>query len=350
MRSRDQVLVAWARAAAAAAVLALLVAGGVARSEGDEDDNVPPVSAPPRVAIVHGETVVTFDTATLARSGLEVEALQTQPHRVEATAYGAVLDLTDLADARGAVTAAAARVEKARAALAASSAEFKRVRALHADERNASDKALEEATARWRGDEADGRAADAALVAQLASARQRWGAVVSGWLERGSPELEALLAQRQGLVQVTLPPGTLLKSAPATATVRDGGAAAVAARLVSPAPRTDPRIQGASFYYVAPAAPGLLPGAVVEAFLPAGPAVTGVVVPAAAVVWWQGRAWVYVEDGPGRFVRREVTTDAPVPGGWFVTAGVTAGGRVVVRGAQMLLSEEGRAAVQGSEG
>ncbi len=350
MRSRDQVVVAWVRAAAAAVAVALLVAGGAARSEADDDDNVLPVSAPPRVAVVHGETVVTFDAATLARSGLEVKALPAQPHRAEAIAYGAVLDLTELADARGAVTTAAARVEKTRAALAASRAEFERVRALHADERNASDKALEDATARWRGDEADARAADAALAAQVAAALQRWGAVVSGWLERGSPELEALLAQRQRLVQVTLPPGTLLRSAPATATVRAGGGTAVAARLVSPAPRTDPRIQGASFYYAAPAALGLLPGAGVEAFLPAGPAVPGVTVPAAAVVWWQGRAWVYLEEAPGRFVRREVATDAPVPGGWFVTAGVTAGGRVVVRGAQMLLSEEGRAAIQGSEG
>lgn len=350
MKSRDQTLAAWVRVAGAAVALALLLAGGAARSAADEDDNVPPVSAPPRVAVVNGETVVTFDKATLASSGLEVAALQAQTHRAAAAAYGVVLDLAELADARGAATAAAAGVEKARAALASSRAELERVRALHAGDRNASDKALEEATARWLGDEADARAANAALSARIAGGRQRWGAVVSRWLERGSPELEALLAQRQRLVQVTLPPGTLLESPPATATVRAGGAAAVAARLVSPAPRTDPRIQGASFYYIAADAPGLLPGAVVEALLPAGSEVTGVVVPGAAVVWWLGRAWVYVEDAPGRFVRREVATDAPVPGGWFVTAGVTAGGRVVVRGAQMLLSEEGRAAVHGSEG
>ncbi|TAM48567.1 MAG: multidrug transporter [Acidobacteria bacterium] len=349
MRSRDQIVVAWARAAAAAVALALLVAGGVARSEADEDDTAPPVSAPPRVAVVNGETVVTFDRATLARSGIEAEALAAQSHQAETAAYGVVLDLTELADARGTIVAAAARVDKARVLLVASRAEFERVRTLHADDRNASDKALEEATARWRGDEADSRGANAALAAQTAAARQRWGAVVSGWLERGSSELEALLAQRLRLVQITLPPGTALPTAPATAIVRAGGDA-VSARLVSPAPRTDPQIQGASYYYAAPAAPGLLPGAVVEAFLPAGPAVKGVTVPAAAVVWWQGRAWVYLEEAPGRFVRRAVTTDAPVPGGWFVTAGVAAGSRVVVRGAQMLLSEEGRAAIQGSEG
>ncbi len=335
------------RAVAALAAALLLTASAAVVA--DEDDNVPPVSAPPRVAVVGGETVVTLDRATLARSGIEAEALAAQSHQAETAAYGVVLDLTDLADARGVIVGAAARVEKARAALAASRAEFERVRALHADGRNASDKMLEEATARWRGDEADARLADAALAAQVDAGRQRWGAVAAGWLEHGSAELDALLAQRQRLVQVTIPPGTALDRAPAIAVVRAGGAA-VPARLVSPAPRTDPRIQGASFYYAAPAAPGLLPGIALAAFLPAGPARAGVVVPAAAVVWWQGRAWVYLEEAPGRFVRRGVSTDVPVAGGLFVTSGVAAGARVVVRGAQMLLSEEGRGAVQGSEG
>ncbi len=332
-----------------AAAVALLLAFGAARGAADEDDNVPPASAPPRVAVVNGETVVTLDAATLARSGIAAEALAAQRHQEETAAYGVVLDLTELAQARGSLVVAQATAAKARAALVASRAEFERVRALHAAGRNASDKALEEADARARSDEADARAAEAALEAQAAAARQRWGTVVAGWLERGSPALDALLAQRERLVQVTAPPGAAPDPAPAAATVRADGAA-VEARLVSPAPRTDPRIQGASFYYAAPAASGLLPGAAVAAFLPIGEARTGVVVPAAAVVWWQGRAWVYVEERPGRFVRRVVATGAPVAGGLFVTGGVVAGDRVVVRGAQMLLSEEGRGAVQGSEG
>jgi len=75
-----------------------------------------------------------------------------------------------------------------------------------------------------------------------------------------------------------------------------------------------------------------------------------VVVPAAAIVWLQGRAWVYVEKAPGQFVRREVPAEMPLAEGWFVAKNLTAGERVVVQGAQILLSEEGRAAVHGSEG
>ena len=99
---------------------------------------------------------------------------------------------------------------------------------------------------------------------------------------------------------------------------------------------------------------GARPGAPVEAMLvkPGGPA-TGAVVPATAVVQWSGLAWAYVQQrgwrDSTRFVRRRVDTSRPVPGGWLVTSadalGVRAGDRVVVRGAEALLSEEFRSRV-----
>ena len=85
------------------------------------------------------------------------------------------------------------------------------------------------------------------------------------------------------------------------------------------------------------------------AYLPIGPTVQGVMIPAAAVVWWQGKAWVYVQTDPNHFVRRELSTETPVPEGWFVGTGLAAGDSIVVRGAQLLLSEEFRAQIQVSE-
>ncbi len=338
-----------ARLAAALLPLAVLVAGCGGAGDADDEDETP-ASAPPRVATRGAETVVALDAETLARGAVAVEPLQAVSRRAEADAFGSVLDLADLADARGAWTAAAERIAKDRAALAASRAEFERMTTLHAQERIVSDKDLDAATAAYRADEAELRAAEGALEALRAVARQRWGEVVAGWVERGSPRLDALLGHRERLVQLTLPPGSAIASPPATATLRVTRGVNVEAQLVSPAPATDARVQGESFFYTAPAVPALPPGATVGGALPVGEPASGAVVPASAVVWWQGRAWVYLEEGAGRFARREVATDAPVPGGWFVTSGVAAGDRVVVRGAQLLLSEEGRAAVHGSEG
>ena len=73
---------------------------------------------------------------------------------------------------------------------------------------------------------------------------------------------------------------------------------------------------------------------------------TGVVVPHAAVVYAEGKTWAYVQTGADTFLRREVHLDHLTPEGWFVTSGIAAGERVVVTGAQMLLSEELKSQIQ----
>jgi len=329
-------------------VLAAVSCGGGA-DEGDEEEEKP-ASAPPRVVVEGGESIVTLDADTLARAGVTIEPLQATSHQAEVTAFGSVLDLTGLAESGGARATASARLERAQAALTAARSEYERTRNLHADEVAASQKALEAASAALHADEAESRGAEAELAALEADARQRWGEVIAGWLAGGSPRLAALLRQEERLVQLTLPVGTALPAAPATATLGAGDGTKVAGRLVSPAPRTDARMQGASWFYTVPADSSPLPGAALTATLDVGTPSPGVIVPGAAVVWWQGKAWVYVERASGRFARRAISTDIPVEGGWFVSTGLAAGERAVVRGAQTLLSEEGRAAVHGSEG
>jgi len=112
--------------------------------------------------------------------------------------------------------------------------------------------------------------------------------------------------------------------------------------LISAAPRTDPRIQGLSFLYVAPAESGVLPGMDVLAFLPDGNDIEAAVVPPSAIVWWQGRAWAYLRTGPETFARREIPTAQPAPdgSGGYIVRDLPANAEVVTRGAQALLSEE----------
>ncbi len=75
----------------------------------------------------------------------------------------------------------------------------------------------------------------------------------------------------------------------------------------------------------------------------------GGVVPDSAAVWLDGKAWAYVQKGRERFVRLEVSTNHPVREGWFVTNNFAAGDRVVVQGAQLLLSEEFRSQIRISD-
>jgi multidrug efflux pump subunit AcrA (membrane-fusion protein) len=119
----------------------------------------------------------------------------------------------------------------------------------------------------------------------------------------------------------------------------------VVGHLVGPAPGVDSLTRLPAYLYRAEHAwPGASLGAPIEASVRgAGVPSRGLFVPAAAVVQWEGLAWVYVESAGDRYTyaRERVDTSHPVAGGWLVPEGELASGNaVVVRGAQQLLSEE----------
>ena len=53
----------------------------------------------------------------------------------------------------------------------------------------------------------------------------------------------------------------------------------------------------------------------VRAYLTTGHSVDGYVIPSSAVVWWSGRAWVYVRVEGDSFTRRKIPTDMPASHG-----------------------------------
>ena len=77
--------------------------------------------------------------------------------------------------------------------------------------------------------------------------------------------------------------------------------------------------------------------------------VKGAAVPYSGVVWLEGKAWAYVEQEPGRFVRSEVVP-APEPDDLrFLLKTPVHDAQVVRTGAQLLLSEEFRSQIQVGE-
>jgi hypothetical protein len=85
----------------------------------------------------------------------------------------------------------------------------------------------------------------------------------------------------------------------------------------------------------------LLPGATLTVSLPSGRSVEAVRMPASALLWWQGRPWVFIRSHAGDFERREIAFDRASDAA--LLADMDDGTEVVVQGAQVLLSEELRA-------
>lgn len=308
----------------------------------DEDEAV---QVPSHVSVINGQTVVTLDASTQRRAGIAVETLRGVEMQRQVAAPATVLPVQDLATMRAAVVSDLASVQKAQVAVDASRKEYERLRALFKENQNASQKSVELAEAALNTNRASLLAAQQELEVQKMASVESWGSVVAAWIAGGSGQLAQALSHQELLVEVTLQPGSPA-AAPRSVTLSAPGGHLVRAKYLSPYPRVDPRIQGISLLYEAGAYPGLAPGMNLVAHVGVGARVKGVLLPRAAIVWWQGQAWAYAQTAPTRFLREPVSTSEPAAAGYFETDGLKPGVMVVTRGAEELLTEEFRSQIQ----
>ncbi len=304
---------------------------GACRNRFDTDDTDRRDQAkkgPAQVSVENGQTVLTLDTATQNRLGLEVVTLATTVTRQQFTSPAVVLSVQDLATSRNSYVAMQAQVQKSRVAADVARKEYTRLKTLFEGNQNISEKSLQSAQGALETNEGEVRAEEQQLNLQESVLRQEWGSVAAKWTVEGSPDLQRLLDQREVLVQMTMPSSATL-GVPRSISLEIPGGTRTKASLISTFPKVDPRIQGRSFLYLAQAQPGLAPGANLVAHLSVGREMKGLIVPASAVVWSEGKAWIYEQMDSDRFTRRSLATDIPVENGFFVTRGFSPGDRVV---------------------
>ena len=334
-------------AAAALAVVLLIVFGFAAWFYGR---NHRPSNEPrSRVSIHNGAAIIVLDPEMAAQNGVRVETLKTTDFRPRMNAYGVVLDPQPLIDLRIRISTAEGQLAGARAAESASRREYERLEHLFRNGGNVSKKSEEAGKAIWKAD--DGRLSEArdTLMRLRQTARIEWGDVLGGWAsEAGQKSLSGAMKGDKALLLVTFPAEEGARNPPAQVQV-DSVNPKAQARLVSSAPKMDSDVQGATYFYSM-----LARNVRIGMRLSVGVPVTdkrlrGVIVPSSAVVWLEGKAWAYVEEGSGHFRRTEVSVMTPVQTGWF-DAGLVPHSRIVVQGAQLLLSQELQPELSGTAG
>jgi hypothetical protein len=281
--------------------------------------------------VKHGtndEVIITLDAKTQKVMGLQVQALQAAKLPAEIKAYGHVIDASPL-------TSLVADFITDQAAAAASEAEFKRLQALAAQS-NASERALQTAQANAARDRAQVQSIQLKLLAN-------WG---NGIAQR--PDLPDFVAHLSSLsavlVQLNLAAGENLAAMPTGARLFSlaDQTMPIEAEFLGPAPMTDPQMQSKGFFLLVNSnSAGLASGEAVSGFLTlTGEPVTGVAVPRAAIVQFNGVNWVYLQAGEETFQRVELQSGVPIGNGLFLRTGLKPDDKVVTVGAQQLLSEE----------
>lgn len=251
--------------------------------------------------------------------------------------------------------------EASKASVQAAQAAYERARTLNADNKNVSDQALQDALAHLEGEQARLRAAnqtvqqiqEALKSADPAGGRQlrveRGGDVVElvaqpgESIEPGSPILRVAKLDDL-LARIDIPVGRHVPPSVTEARIVPAGFEdqSIVAKRIGIASAVDPRVQGEAFLFrLNNSRFGLRPGVAVTAYLTMpGPSETGVMIPQSAVVRLQGLGFAYVKTGGNEFTRRQVALERFTPAGYFTAAHFKPGDRVVIAGAQSLLSEE----------
>jgi hypothetical protein len=274
-----------------------------------------------------GRTLVKLDRDTQTHMGLKVESLAAAQMAPEVRGFGRVLDPAPLA----ALVVEAATTQ---ASLESSTKEYERLKTLYSQNQNASARALETAEVAMKRDQIS-----------LESVRSRlllgWGQAV---ISQGDLPafVQSVVSRQAALVRVDVPLGERLTAPPTGGRIAPLAApeTLAEAQYLGPAPSADPQTQSLGLLFLLKVSPPP-PGTAVLAWLTIpGPAQSGVIVPRDALLRHESRTFVYLQVAEDTFERKAVTIERPADNGWFVGQAIKPGDKVVVVGAQELLSEE----------
>lgn len=310
---------------------------------GREEEEVPTAS---HVENEGGMPVVQLSSAAVREVGIQY-ATVVQTELAPQSAVGVtVLDPQPLVELRGRLQAVRLELQATQAAASASQAEEARMRALYEDDRNASQRAVQQAVAQAQADTARRRSAEAALESLRAQARTTWGTTIGGWLDgTDAAAIDRLAAGKESLLRAAVRPEDATGAPGALRVSVPGRAKPVATVAIGPAPQAEAQLGGSGLLYRV-SAPELRPGMRLSGSLSRGHRLReGALVPSAAIVWHTGKPWIYLREADEKnkdaseFRRRDVSGGEAIGDDWFVT-GLEEDAEVVVRGAQVLLSEE----------
>lgn len=316
------------------ALFASAVAVRSAEPEAKTDAKAEPVKI---TQDTNGETILTLNAETQKRIGIEVANPAATEWQPEIKAFGRALDTAPVRELL-------MDFYRAEMMFDTSHQELERAKQLKKDN-NLSERAFQDAEATYRQN-------FAAVMAARLKIENGWGKriaemtgeiVVPPGTRKENSVLEQL-AEGGSLIRIDLPAGEHLSSPQSARIVPLAKRELpITASFFGALPVMDAQTQqqGLLFLNDKPnTADRLIPGESVTAFIKSSDApVKGVVIPASAILRHDGKGWVFVQTGENNFSRREVPLDRAVDGGFF-SAELSATNRVVVAGAQTLLSAE----------
>ncbi len=301
------------------------------------------IESPIHVSEQNGLQVVQLNLATQKNSGISVQPLQAYDYHGNIKVLGSVISIQTLVDYNSQYQLLKSQLALAESVLPNHQLQYQRYKQLNDDDKNVSDKALQEAQLLVINDQTHIKTTQAQLKALNDTIVAQWGRPLATLVtQHPSPgPLHDLLMQKKVLVQVSFPLNFKAPEGNSSILITpiQDEITPIRADYVSQSIQTDISNIGKTYFYSAPADYLRVGMRVNVVPAQASSSLKGVLVPNQAIAWHGGMAWIYVKTKPDTFLRKPVASDIELDNGWFDNS-LTPGTEVVIRGAQLLLSEE----------
>ena len=308
----------------------------------DKDAEQNSVKSLSHVQVEDGMTTIELSLSERVNSGITTIKLIQTKHQAQLTAYGTVVSIQYLSKDVQSFETDKALLTKAKESLIISQKNYERVKSLY-EKKLASEQDFQTAQAAFLSDQADVSSAQSDLSSLKSSILEQWGSEISKWIFNNTSSLQNLLELKEELIQISLTPDEMDIKTPGNISIQSpSGNKRIICRYISAGHLANSQFQTKTLYYIV-SNTSLSGGMNVKAFLPVGKDLSGVIVPSESIVWYQSKAWIYVEKQQNEFIRVEVDTDNPFNNGFFVPGNhseINPGATIVKNGAQLLLSEE----------
>ena len=280
-------------------------------------------------------------------SGIKTDKIKPATHAKIITSYGNVLNLDVLIEQKNKLNDIKSQISILKHELLRDKKNYERFKSLNEDNKNISDKILQESLVALQTTEANLSKNEALVDGLEQSIRSQWGEKILAMIQSTSNNdiLDFLLHDKARLVRITLS-NSFTNDAPKEINLFliDSPNDQFLAKYFSEAPQLDKNLQGKTYFYVTFNNKLRFDSRLIVSAsqsMNTHESTKYLFIPKESIVWNAGKAWIYLRIAEDKFIRKAVETNNEDNDGWMIKEDqIKENDEIVISGSQLLLSEE----------
>ncbi len=318
----------------------------------DEFNNIKPNSDISKntqslIKSANGINYINLSPEIQSNSGIKTQPVQISDYIKNLTNYATVLSIDSLIEQKNRFNEIKNQISLLSNELERDKKNYERFKALNDDNKNVSDKALQEMKVNFENTKIKLQTTQELITGIKQNIRAQWGEIILSMIDAGARKelFEFLVQGKARIIKVTLPENADNQPPKSISlALIDNLNEKFLASYLAESPTLDKSIKGKTYFYIVYSNQLRIDSKVIANQVQnklSSESGKYLAIPKEAVIWNSGQAWVYVQSSENKFFRKSIETTTESSNGWIVKENqIKENDIIVINGAQLLLSEE----------